>query len=337
DINHLILPPEEPATYWCKSNPRKVNILVWRILRDRIPSRWNLSRKDVEVVKAFHGQESGFDSYGCKFKGCGSQIQFLKDIWLDETPLFYRYNRLYRLDINKDCLIKYKIENGNWNWNWSRTNLGSRNLAYFRDMLNEIGDVNIEVAEDTCYWSLGSNGIYTVKEAQKIIDLKTLPSLDLQSTWDKVLPQKVNIFMWRRDFCCSKGNVKDKMLVPEPPKNYARCGHPVDGLYCQGCALLREKLKEDLVTYFQNFQNTFESFDDSTNVVNAPREPFIVKQDHGVNSSQNPPYIDKCCNECGDALDGIFCQRCTCNSCGKVWGPARDFSMSTSDLLRASW
>nr|GEZ32354.1 hypothetical protein [Tanacetum cinerariifolium] len=107
------------------------------------------------------------------------------------------------------------------------------------------------------------------------------------------------------------GNVEDKILVPKLPKNYARCascGHPVDGPYCQGCALLRKKLEEDLVTYFQDFQNTSESSDDSTNVVNALQEPFVVKQDHGV----NPPHIDECCCECGDALNGIFCQRCTC-------------------------
>nr|GEX77465.1 hypothetical protein [Tanacetum cinerariifolium] len=70
---------------------------------------------------------------------------------------------------------------------------------------------------------------------------------------------------------------------------------------------------EDLVTYFQNFQNTFESSDDSTNVVNAPREPVVFKQDHGV----NPPQIDECCCKCGNALDGIFCQQCICKSCGK--------------------
>nr|GEW57942.1 hypothetical protein [Tanacetum cinerariifolium] len=71
--------------------------------------------------------------------------------------------------------------------------------------------------------------------------------------------------LYTGDFCCSKGNVEDKILVPKPPKNCARCakcGHP----------------------------NIFESSDDSTNVVNAPREPFVVKQDHGV----NPPHIDKC-------------------------------------------
>nr|GEY95301.1 hypothetical protein [Tanacetum cinerariifolium] len=97
----------------------------------------------------------------------------------------------------------------------------------------------------------------------------------------------------------------------------AKCGHPVNGPYCQGSALLREKLEEDLITYLKYFHDTSESSDDSTNVVNAPREPFVVKQDHGVKSSQNPPPIDECCCECGNALDGIFCQQCICKSCGK--------------------
>nr|GEZ64912.1 hypothetical protein [Tanacetum cinerariifolium] len=55
--------------------------------------------------------------------------------------------------------------------------------------------------------------------------------------------------LYTGDFCYSKGNVEDKILVPKPPKNHARCakcGHPVNGPYCQGCALLREKLEEDL-------------------------------------------------------------------------------------------
>nr|GEZ45134.1 hypothetical protein [Tanacetum cinerariifolium] len=122
--------------------------------------------------------------------------------------------------------------------------------------------------------------------------------------------------LYTRKCSCSKGNVEYKILVPKLLENCARCakcGHPVNGPYCQGCALLREKLEDDLVTYFQNFQNIFESSDDSTNVVNAPREPFVIKKDHGV----NPPHIDKCCCECGNALDGIFCQQCICKSCGK--------------------
>ncbi|GJT07629.1 hypothetical protein Tco_0842091 [Tanacetum coccineum] len=103
-----------------------------------------------------------------------------------------------------------------------------------------------------------------------------------------------------------------------------KCLNEVEGPNCQGCALWRKKLKEVWFTIchengiYQDLLNTYESPDDDTNVVNAPREPFVVKQDPGENSSQSPPLIDHhCCYECGDSLDDIFCQQCTCKSCGK--------------------
>ncbi|GJT12906.1 hypothetical protein Tco_0859948 [Tanacetum coccineum] len=125
---------------------------------------------------------------------------------------------------------------------------------------------------------------------------------------------------------CSKGSPEDKILVPKPPRNCercAKCGIPVDGPYCQGCALLRKEFMEGLLTncveneFFKDFQDTSESSDDNTNVVNAPREPIVINQDPGENSSPSPPHIDHCCHECGDSLDGIFCRQCTCKSCGK--------------------
>nr|GEV86585.1 RNA-directed DNA polymerase, eukaryota [Tanacetum cinerariifolium] len=78
----------------------------------------------------------------------------------------------------------------------SGTNLGARNLSSFRDMLNEIGQVNIEVSKDTCDWSLGPKGTFTVKDARNLIDQKSLPSLP-SATWEKSIPRKVNIFIWR--------------------------------------------------------------------------------------------------------------------------------------------
>ncbi|GJV74409.1 RNA-directed DNA polymerase, eukaryota [Tanacetum coccineum] len=128
---------------------------------------------------------------------CGTRIRFWKDIWVGETPLFTRYNRLYHLDQDKDCLIIDRINNGQWSWNWSRTNLGVRNLAYLCDMLNEIGQLNIDVNEDTCTWSLGPNGTFTVKDARYRIDQNILPTLAHATTWDKSIPRKVNVFMWR--------------------------------------------------------------------------------------------------------------------------------------------
>ncbi|GJU59379.1 hypothetical protein Tco_1237145 [Tanacetum coccineum] len=122
---------------------------------------------------------------------------------------------------------------------------------------------------------------------------------------------------------CSKGSLEDKILVLVPDssqrplkieKNCLNCGDPVHGLYCRQCALIRKTLKK----VFQDFQDTTESSDDNTNFVNGNQEPFVVNQDPGKNSSQSPPEIDhNCCYKCGDSLDGIFCQRCTCKSCGK--------------------
>ncbi|GKC21359.1 hypothetical protein Tco_1023509 [Tanacetum coccineum] len=94
--------------------------------------------------------------------------------------------------------------------------------------------------------------------------------------------------------CCSIGSLENKILVPELESSpcCAKCGTPVDGPYCRGCALLRKKFEEDLLTYcvengiFQDSQDTFESSDDNTNVINTLQEPIVVNQDPGEKSSK---------------------------------------------------
>ncbi|GJY12213.1 hypothetical protein Tco_0381522 [Tanacetum coccineum] len=105
--------------------------------------------------------------------------------------------------------------------------------------------------------------------------------------------------LYTSDYCCSKGGLEDKILVPKTPDSSQRlpqdcvkCGNPVEGPNCQGCALWRKKLKEVWFTIchengiYQDLLNTYESSDDDTNVVNAPREPFVVKQDPGTDMSK---------------------------------------------------
>ncbi|GKC66323.1 hypothetical protein Tco_1098921 [Tanacetum coccineum] len=100
--------------------------------------------------------------------------------------------------------------------------------------------------------------------------------------------------LYTRNYGCSKGSLEDKILVP--------------------C------LNEGWYTIHDENEilNTSESSNDNTNIVSAPQELFVFNQDPGENSSQSPLHIDhNCCYECGDLLDGIFCQQCTCKSCGK--------------------
>ncbi|GJT76504.1 hypothetical protein Tco_1043229 [Tanacetum coccineum] len=121
------------------------------------------------------------------------------------------------------------------------------------------------------------------------------------------------------DFCCSKGDLEDKILDPKPPQNCATYGNPVDGSYCRHCVFLQKCFNEGWYTIHDENEilNTSKSSNHNTNVVSTPREPFVFNQDPGENSSQNPLQINhNCCYKYGALLDGIFCQRCTCKSCG---------------------
>ncbi|GKC06981.1 ribonuclease H-like domain-containing protein [Tanacetum coccineum] len=100
--------------------------------------------------------------------------------------------------------------------------------------------------------------------------------------------------LYTANFFCSKEGLADKILVPEPDSSpcCVKCRTPVDGAYYRGCALLRKEFEEDLLKYcvengiFQDSQDTFESSDDNTNVINALQEPIVVNQDPGKKSSQ---------------------------------------------------
>nr|GEV53551.1 probable aspartyl protease At4g16563 [Tanacetum cinerariifolium] len=100
---------------------------------------------------------------------------------------------------------------------------------------------------------------------------------------------------------------KTLKLSQQSPQNCPKYRHPVDGHYCQGCALPRKKFKEDLFTPGMEhgiLQDSFEPSNDITNVASAPREPFVVNQNPDKNSSQNPPQINHhCCYGCGDPFE----------------------------------
>nr|GEY20356.1 hypothetical protein [Tanacetum cinerariifolium] len=97
----------------------------------------------------------------------------------------------------------------------------------------------------------------------------------------------------------------------------------IENVRLVGLGTLNHKLKEvwfkicDEQIFFQDFLNTSESSNDDSNVIKAPQEPIVFNQEPCEDYSQSPLQIDlQCCYECGDPLDGVFCRRCTCESCG---------------------
>ncbi|GKC09588.1 RNA-directed DNA polymerase, eukaryota, reverse transcriptase zinc-binding domain protein, partial [Tanacetum coccineum] len=162
-------------------------LLKWRCRLFKSPSAlW------VKVLKSIHGDEVGLD-----LKGYGSLIRFWKDTWLGDAPLCARYNRLYHLENNPNCLIGDRIVNGSWSWDWRRPVNGGRVLADLNNLLVDISLLNIEDGSDAVVFSLSSDGNFAVSIARIHIDDCTLPSTLPCTRWCKSLPRKVNIFMWR--------------------------------------------------------------------------------------------------------------------------------------------
>ncbi|GJY45026.1 hypothetical protein Tco_0433239 [Tanacetum coccineum] len=100
--------------------------------------------------------------------------------------------------------------------------------------------------------------------------------------------------LYNKGYCCTSDSFQ------QPPQDCMKCGNPVEGPNCQGCALWRKKLKEVWFTIchengiYQDFLNTYESSNDNTNIVNAPQEPFVScgKGAHyGYNCPQEVPVI----------------------------------------------
>ncbi|GKB48127.1 RNA-directed DNA polymerase, eukaryota [Tanacetum coccineum] len=111
--------------------------------------------------------------------------------------LYLRYNRLFRLEQDKDCLISDRFKDNQWTWNWSRSFMRARNSAYITDIINEVSLTELSSERDVCYWTIADDGMFSVSSTRHHIDSLILPTLDNPTQWDKTLPRKVNIFMWR--------------------------------------------------------------------------------------------------------------------------------------------
>ncbi|GJX23303.1 reverse transcriptase domain, reverse transcriptase zinc-binding domain protein [Tanacetum coccineum] len=178
----------------------KVSDSVLKILEKKRASFFWGGSKDVRklawvkwpIILASHVKDS------IRFRvGCGTSTRFWKDLCTGNSPLYLRYNRLFRLEQDKECFISDRCRDNQWFWNWSRPIRGARLSAYLNNIINEINLIEFSSERDMCYWSIANDGMFSVSSTRKHIDSYFLPALDIPTQWNKIVPRKVNIFMWR--------------------------------------------------------------------------------------------------------------------------------------------
>ncbi|GJW78508.1 putative RNA-directed DNA polymerase, eukaryota, reverse transcriptase zinc-binding domain protein [Tanacetum coccineum] len=136
------------------------------------------------------------DSLKCHL-GNGITIRFSKDLCLRDEPLCSRYNCLFRLDINENCLLSERYNEGRWNWQWLRPIAPGRTEAMLQSLLIDLAKATLYSSPDQWKWLIGNDGTFSVASTRTHLDHLMLPSLATSTTWIPCLPRKVNIFLWR--------------------------------------------------------------------------------------------------------------------------------------------
>ncbi|PWA63317.1 Transposon TX1 [Artemisia annua] len=144
----------------------------------------------------------------------------------EEIGEMARFNRLFHPDRRKDDLVadKGRWVNSQWQWEWD----WGRNL---RGRSND--------CRDRWRWKLNDNGEFTVRGLTALVEEKILRvENDAQETlWNKWLPKKVNIFVWRA--------LKGRLPVHE---EFDKRGVDLDSLLCPCCDSVVETCAHSLVT-----------------------------------------------------------------------------------------
>ncbi|XP_071695019.1 uncharacterized protein [Rutidosis leptorrhynchoides] len=132
-----------------------------------------------------------------KVIGNGLSTRLWKEVWVGESTLASRFERIFRLDINNDCLIADRLIDDVWHWNWSRPLQSSRHLTEFEDLISNTSLLVLNDKNDSWSFSLAMDGVYMVNEGRRLIDATLLPISESPTRWLNTIPRKVNIFLWR--------------------------------------------------------------------------------------------------------------------------------------------
>ncbi|GKA50964.1 putative RNA-directed DNA polymerase, eukaryota, reverse transcriptase zinc-binding domain protein [Tanacetum coccineum] len=183
--------------------------------------------KTLKIGTIYHLHSSGYVPLNSlRYQvGDGSMIRFWKDTWLGDASLCSCFNMLFCLEKNQIFLVRDRIVNGLWAWDWRRPVNGRRALADLNNLLMDIGSLNVEVDRDCVVSTLSTDGSYSVSFIRKHIDNCMIANSFPSTRWCKIIPRKVNIFMWR-------------LLLDRLPHrlNLSSRGLDIDSILCPVCS-----------------------------------------------------------------------------------------------------
>ncbi|GKD93725.1 RNA-directed DNA polymerase, eukaryota, reverse transcriptase zinc-binding domain protein, partial [Tanacetum coccineum] len=122
------------------------------------------------------------------------------------------------------CYIASHIGLQDWTLVLRRNPRGCEESGQFNALKNVIGNISLTDHRDYWQWSLGGSAGFTVASIRSLVDSHSLDIGNEATHWNRSLPIKVNVFLWRL-----KINKLPSMV------NLDRRGIEVSSLLCPSC------------------------------------------------------------------------------------------------------
>ncbi|GJU78445.1 RNA-directed DNA polymerase, eukaryota, reverse transcriptase zinc-binding domain protein [Tanacetum coccineum] len=153
----------------------------------------------VRVVKAIYGERGLIDEPHRKSYPSSVWVNVIKSIESnkDHGVDLLGFPRVYALEENKLIIIASKKVQGTGTDSLRRHPRGGVENEQWTEMQTLISGINLVPMEDRWVWKLDSMGNFTVRSARIAIDKDMLIANGAPTRWCKLVPNKVNIMVWR--------------------------------------------------------------------------------------------------------------------------------------------
>ncbi|GKA56638.1 putative RNA-directed DNA polymerase [Tanacetum coccineum] len=227
--------------YWVTKG-KKFSV-TWKMGAGGVVKGRGVWRDIVRVGEEIEGLGVGFVSSCVGVLGDGRDIRFWLDRWVDDGRLCDRFSRLYHLDrSNKSSVMEKGVwVNGEWCWVWDWVrNIRGRVSKDFEELLGVLQNMVVSNnCRDRWRWTIFEDSKFTVKVLSSMVEEKILQieSGARETIWNKLVPKKVNIFVWR----ALKGRLPVRGELDKR-------GIDLDSVLCLSCTNAVESCAHSLIT-----------------------------------------------------------------------------------------
>lgn len=101
------------------------------------------------------------------------------------------------MELQKDASVSFKLQNPDFALSFRRRPRSGIEESQFLELSQLLSSMVLSSSSNRWSWTLNGLGDFSVKSTREEIDKHVLVTSSSPTRWSKVLPIKLNVFLWR--------------------------------------------------------------------------------------------------------------------------------------------